>query len=577
MKRAFSQFRKFKAFLGKRVWRLFIAAIVVGVGLFLIESSFFFVMQGFLRAVNLVDEDKLSLPGWFPRSLLSAILLLTVFGILRGLAYSLKTYVAVITCQVFNRIQRSRILEFGLYHADQVSSHEIVEVFTERVGSAGNSLSGLSGSILNGTSALLLFVLGAKLAPWEMVLGIAMLAALVFPLKWMGAKVHTYGESLISDWREANRLLLEGMRNNFLLRVYGLIPREVERGSDRLGRYELHYRRYYASHAFKNSIPIIAGALEISTLTYLSIHYIGTPPMRLIGFFYIFIRLAQTAAELNSTLSEFRLHLPGTKILYAWHLRMLEAEANRALTKVSSGTGHSRTYESGVEIELDHVSFSYVPGVPIFKDLNLKVSRGETLVIQGESGTGKSTLLSLILGVAYPDEGTVKVNGIPVKSSRADLCDHLGYVGPDPFLIAGTVRENLFYAHPAPATVNDKALWEALARAQLSNDIANLPQRLEEPLQEHTQLSTGQKQRLAISRALLRAPKLLILDEASANLDSATEGLFIDSLQTALRELTTIIISHKSSFDRIASHKLILKKNAVPARGVLIERLSLGD
>ncbi|MGZ3658278.1 MAG: hypothetical protein ACXVCS_22185, partial [Bdellovibrionota bacterium] len=337
-RQAISQIRKFKEFLGKRVWRLFLAAILIGACLFLIESSFIFVMQGFLRAVKLVDADKLSLPAWYPTSLFSTILLLTLFGVFRGIAFSLRTYVAGLTFQVFNRIQRSRILEYGLTHADKVTSHEIIELFTERVGSAGTSLGGLSGFLMNGTSAVLLLALGTKLAPKEMMLGIFLLLLLVYPLKWMGAKVHSYGENLLIDWRQANRILLEGMRNNFLLRVYDLIPREVAEGQNHLGRFEQHYKKYYSTHSIKSSIPIIAGVLEISTITYVSIHFIGTPPIRLIGFFYIFIRLAQTAAEMNATLSEFRLHLPGFKLLYSWHLKMAEANASRAPAVRPDGT-----------------------------------------------------------------------------------------------------------------------------------------------------------------------------------------------------------------------------------------------
>ncbi|MGZ3651466.1 MAG: ATP-binding cassette domain-containing protein [Bdellovibrionota bacterium] len=574
-RQAISQIRKFKEFLGKRVWRLFLAAILIGACLFLIESSFIFVMQGFLRAVKLVDADKLSLPAWYPTSLFSTILLLTLFGVFRGIAFSLRTYVAGLTFQVFNRIQRSRILEYGLTHADKVTSHEIIELFTERVGSAGTSLGGLSGFLMNGTSAVLLLALGTKLAPKEMMLGIFLLLLLVYPLKWMGAKVHSYGENLLIDWRQANRILLEGMRNNFLLRVYDLIPREVAEGQNHLGRFEQHYKKYYSTHSIKSSIPIIAGVLEISTITYVSIHFIGTPPIRLIGFFYIFIRLAQTAAEMNATLSEFRLHLPGFKLLYSWHLKMAEANASRAPAVRPDGTEIPGPPCDRVEILLNEVSFSYPGGAPIFRGLNLKVSRGDTLVIQGESGAGKSTLLSLILGIVEPNQGSVSMNGLPIREVRKSLCSALGYVGPDPFLVAGTVRENLLYAHPDPATVSDDEIWNCLGRAQLAGDVTQFPRQLNEPLHEHTQLSTGQKQRMAIARALLRSPKLLILDEASANLDSATEGLFIDSLQKVLQETTTIIISHKASFDRIASHKLILKKDEKRSDGVRTERIEL--
>lgn len=565
------RFHKFRNFLGRKVWRLFLAAIGIGAALFLIESSFIFIVQGFLSAVGLVEESKLSLPLWYPRSLSVALLLLVLFGVARGLTFSFKTYVAGMTHQIFNQIQRSRIIEFSLSHASQISSHDMMELFSERVANAGSSLACLSGFTLNGTSFVFLALLGVRLAPKEMVLGAVLLSLFYFPLKLMGEQINAYGEELVENWKKANRLLLEGMRNNFLLRVYGLIPGEVQRGRGYMEEFESLYRNYYSRQSLKNSVPIIAGVIVICTITLVSIRYIGTPPMRLIGFYYIFIRMAQTAAEMNAMLSEFRLYLPGFKQLYSWHLRM-----NAALAQENSDATTQATFANpggGVEVELENVAFAYAPGQKIFENVSLRVPSGETLVIQGESGTGKSTLLSLILGLKTPTQGRVLINSQPLREKRGSLCSILGYVGPDPYLVAGTIRENLLYTHPDPASVSETKIWECLGRAQLSADIAQLPSQLEEPLNEQAQLSTGQKQRLAIARALLREPRLLILDEASANLDSVTEGKFVDSLSGALGQLTTIIISHKASFDRIASQKLMVKREGSRPCDIVYERL----
>ncbi len=134
----------------------------------------------------------------------------------------------------------------------------------------------------------------------------------------------------------------------------------------------------------------------------------------------------------------------------------------------------------------------------------------------------------------------------------------VAYVGPEPYLISGTVRENLLYGHQSKDQVTDADLWQALGLAQLESEIRSLPGSLDAKLNEQTQMSTGQKQRLAIARALLRKPQMLILDEATANLDGQTEDRFIQCLRPLLPRLTTVIISHKGSFNALATSTIIL-------------------
>ncbi len=549
------QFRKFKNFLGKEVWRLFFVSTVFGIFMFLIEASFIPVLQGFLQAIGLVKSPDLKLPAWYPTSLLSAVLILFTFGVARGVAYMIRSYLAGVTGQAFVRLQRSRTLEYALLKAEDVSAHQVITIFTERVAQAGSVLQSLSQLTLVGTSSFLFFAMGLKLAPIEMLIGLTFLGIFLVPLRRFNSGIKKAGDGFRGQWENVSKILMEGLRHHFLLKIYGLLDREIKRANTALVVYEQHYRSYFVASSVKNFFPNIIGIFVISSITYISIAYIHTPAITLISFFYLFIRLAQGASDANIALSEFRLHLGGFKEIYQWHERLSQQKAKEDSEKKFPVLPLS--CEQGVSIQLKNVDFGYVSGPKLFNDLSLEVGRGQVLLIKGESGVGKSTLLMLVLGLLKPSRGGVLINGAPIESVKNSLFERVAYVGPEPYMIAGTIRENLLFGHHSPETVTDAEMKDALLKAQLTDERFAL----DYFIQEQTPMSTGQKQRLSIARGVVRKPQILILDEATANLDGETESKFIRSIEGILKEITTIIISHKSSFDKIATRTLELKKD----------------
>jgi len=197
-------------------------------------------------------------------------------------------------------------------------------------------------------------------------------------------------------------------------------------------------------------------------------------------------------------------------------------------------------------IEFEHVGFEYEPGQPVLKDICLQVPAGFTVALVGPSGAGKTTLCDLLARFYEPTHGRILLNGTDL--ARIDLDDYrrlLGLVHQEVFLFDGTVRENISYSKPyAPI----EAVIKAAQRANADEFICQLPDGYDTYIGERgVKLSGGQKQRLSIARAILADPQILILDEATSNLDTESERLIQESLKHLLRGRTTFVIAHRLS------------------------------
>ena len=543
--------RRLQSFIGPQIWTYFGFSVAIGVLWFGIESSFLFVLQGFLLSIGLLTPSQVALPSWYPKSLEASVAILILFGLIRSTVYMMKTHFAGLTQFSFNRRIRTNLLTYGLRGGHAVSTKELVSIFTEITTQAGVVLYYCSLLVNTGIAAALFFVVGMTLAPLEMLMGVTLLALFLLPLRKLTAKINLYGKGLVQEWEQVNDALLRGLRNFFFLSLFKQIEPEIERGSINLKNSERYYTSYSLISAFSAAVPLLIGISVLSFLTYVSVQFIGTAPIKLLSFFYIFIRLSQSASDANSTLAQIKLNLPGFKVLMDWH-RKLEAQSSQVkLPGVSIEASH-------VEVVVQNLGFGFSQGAEILRDLNFRLGAGDVLLIRGPSGSGKSTLLSLILGINKPTTGYVAINGHSTHEFELNLEKVLGYVGPEPFLISGSIRDNLLFGLSSDRHANDEDIWAALRTMEIDLVIRALPQGLGQPVHDIPQFSTGQRQRLAFARALLRKPRLLILDEATANLDDLTEARIIERLRSILPNITTIIVSHKSSFDEMATQRIFI-------------------
>jgi len=230
------------------------------------------------------------------------------------------------------------------------------------------------------------------------------------------------------------------------------------------------------------------------------------------------------------------------------------------------GAASAPTTEIEGEIVLDRVCFEYAPGQPVLKDLSFRAPAGSTTALVGPSGAGKSTLIGLVMAFQHPRSGRVLVDGrdlreLPLDHYRA----HLGVVLQDSFLFDGTIAENIAYSRPRASRTDVEGAGHV---AHCDELVRRLPDGYDTVVGERgVKLSGGERQRVAIARAVLADPKILILDEATSSLDSESEALIQDGLESLRRGRTTFVIAHRLSTVRSADQILVLEDGRLIEHG----------
>ncbi|MEO7101293.1 MAG: ABC transporter ATP-binding protein [Luteolibacter sp.] len=225
-------------------------------------------------------------------------------------------------------------------------------------------------------------------------------------------------------------------------------------------------------------------------------------------------------------------------------------------------------------VHFDEVSFSYQEQ-PTLHGVTLDAQPGQTIALVGSTGAGKTTVLSLLARFYEATSGTIAIDGIDIGGlAKSSLRDHLAYVTQEPFLFNGTVRENLLLAK---REATDADLWTALEAAHADHFVRGLPESLDTNVGERgVKLSGGEKQRLSIARALLKNAPILLLDEATASVDSETERQIQDALDRLMENRTAFVIAHRLSTIQNADRIYVLEKGCVIEQGTHTTLLAEG-
>jgi ATP-binding cassette subfamily B protein len=352
--------------------------------------------------------------------------------------------------------------------------------------------------------------------------------------------------------------------------------RQERRNHERFER--LNHENYLAGmrqiRVFSVFMPLIEllGSVAIAVV----IFYGGTSVLRdritlgelvaFISYMKMFFRPIRDIAEKYNIMQNAMASAERIFLIFDSRDRIPDPPADRARTDVPG--------ERITSVEVEGVSFEYLKDEPVLEEITFSMAAGETVALVGPTGSGKTSLINLLMRFYDPQEGRVRINGIDIRDvPAAELRGRMALVTQDPYLFSGTVRENVLQG----VAMGEDALQEILDAANCGHLLNRLPQGVDTPLSEGgASISSGERQLLSIARAFARDPELIILDEATSYIDSDTEARIQEALARLMRGRTTIIVAHRLSTARGADRIIVLYRGRIRESGSHDELMDRG-
>ena len=487
-----------------------------------------------------------------------------------GLIYELRT-------EVFGHVLRQPIAFFT-----RAQTGALVSRLNSDVIGAQQAFTTVLSSVVSNALSLVLIVAAMLSLSWQLTLGALLLVPLfLVPARIMGRRLAALSHEQMTLNADMGSTMTErfNVAGALLVKLFGRPDREEEAYAVRAAG----VRDIGVRIAMNRSFFLVALTLVASLATAMVYGFGGV--MAVDGELQVGTLVALTAllARLYGPLtaiSNVRVDIMTAlvsfeRVFEVLDLRPLVAEAPDAVA-IPGGP---------VRLELDEVSFRY-PGAdevslaslesvshgdrrgggPVLTDVSFTVEPGQTVALVGPSGAGKTTITSLVARLHDPSSGEVRINGVPLtRATDESLRSVVGMVTQEAHLFHDTIRANLLYARPE-ATEAD--IWTVLERARIDDLVRSLPEGLDTVVGDRGhRLSGGEKQRIALARLLLKAPGLLILDEATSNLDSESEAAGQRALDEALTDRTALVIAHRLSTVRSADQILVIDQGRIVERG----------
>lgn len=487
-----------------------------------------------------------------------------------GLIYNLRT-------EVFEHVQRMPVAFFM-----RAQTGALVSRLNSDVIGAQRALTSTLSSVVSNVISLVL-VLGAMIAlSWQVTLvALVLLPIFIVPAKYVGRRMSALTREQMQLDAEMSSVMTErfNVAGAMVAKLYGR-PRE---DGEMFGARAARVRDVGVTVGMYGTIFGVALGLVASLATAL-VYGIGGL-LAVDGAFELGTLVALTAllARLYGPLTSLsNVHVDVMTALVSFD-RVFEI---LDLKPMVSQKPDARPVPDGpVSIEFDDVRFRYPaaedvslaslesvarqdtgPSHAVLKGVSFTAKPGQLIALVGHSGAGKTTITSLVSRLYDADEGAVRINGLDVRDATLDsLRDTVGVVMQDAHLYHDTIGANLRYARPQ---ATDEEIWEALRAAQIGELVESLPERLDTVVGERGyRLSGGEKQRLALARLLLKAPRVVVLDEATAHLDSESEAAVQQALKSALAGRTSLVIAHRLSTIREADEILVVQDGRIAERG----------
>ncbi len=487
---------------------------------------------------------------------------------------------------VFAHVQRMPIAFFSRTQTGALVSRVNNDVLDAQQAFTG-TLSSVVGNVLGVAFTLIAMVY----LSWQITLvALLVLPLIILPGRWVGHRI----QAITRESHELNARMMNTMSERFnvsgalLVKLFGQPEREQAAFEAKAGRVrDIGITRAMYARFFQAAI-VLAAALA-TALVYGWGGLLAADGALPVG------TLVALAAYLNrlygplTALSNVQVDVMSALVSFDRLFEVLQLQPG-----VAEHAGSVAIPAGPATVEFEGVAFSYPraedvslaslegvatldagPSAQVLHDITFTARPGQLVALVGPSGAGKTTISSLIPRLYDPGEGTVRINGVNLRDATLDsVRQTVGVVTQDAHLFHETIRENLLYARPG---ASDEDLVAALRAAQILPLVESLPDGLDTVVGDRGyRLSGGEKQRIAIARLLLKAPDVVVLDEATAHLDSESEAAVQLALRTALAGRTSIVIAHRLSTIREADQVLVIADGRVVERGTHTELLARG-
>jgi ATP-binding cassette subfamily C protein len=451
----------------------------------------------------------------------------------------------------------------------RMRTSDFAHVLTNDLGRVAQGTDAVLRLSVSGVLAVVQVAVALGLSPVGTVAALSSGAILSLALRPELRRAHRLGRELTAASRDLFGNVTDYLAGLKLAKSYLAEDRHNELFVQAVARMRRRVLDFARTSANARTVYQIGGALALSGLLYLAVEVIRLPAVELLVLVLIFARLMPTVSAMQQHW-ESLLHM-----LPAFAGAMAMQQRCEAAQEENPPAASATPLRLECEIRLRHVQFRYDKDVEqdVLAGVDFVIPAQRTTAFVGPSGAGKSTLADLIMGLLEPDAGVIEVDGVPLtRKSLRSWRGSVAYVPQETFLFHDTIRANLLWARPE---ATDDELWRALDAAAAAEFVRAMPLSLDAVVGERgMRVSGGERQRLALARALLRAPALLILDEATSALDSENERRVQGSIEALHGRLTMIVIAHRLSTIRAADQIVVLDGGRVAEIGVWAELAS---
>ena len=525
---------------------------------------------------RLIDQLYAYWDGSFTGDLLAALIpmLLTLLGVYAG--YGIFSYLKMLllnkvvsryfTCNLRIRIS-DKIRRLPVSYVDQTSVGDVLSRMTDDVSTMGNYVHQIVDTLMTGFLMITAIAVMMLLEDWRLgVIVISLTPLSILLSSFISSKSEKHFYQMFTQAGELNSLVEESFTNFSTTKAYNLEAYTEEKHAVLNGR-----RRVSEAKAnFTSSIvrPLIAFS---NALAYIAICLLG-------GWLIVHTETVTVGIVVTVLLYAKQFSAPLEQIASGFgDLQHAKAAGRRVfklldLPEEENATGELRSEAEG-NVRFEHVDFSYDKTAPLIRDLNIDVRKGQNVAIVGPTGAGKTTIVNLLMRFYDVDRGRILIDGVDCATlSREQMRDQFAMVLQDTWLFRGTIAENVAYGKP---DATREEIVAACDRAYCDHFIRTLPAGYDTVIgDDMTNLSGGQKQLLTIARAMLADRRLLILDEATSNVDTRTEALLQKAMDRLMRDRTCFVIAHRLSTIVDSDLILVIDHGQIVEQGTHTELLA---